>query len=89
MTASSSEDVGMPGATVPFSLKPILLELEGGRRSVSVGNGDDGNLKGRNGEVFSGGGGGNGCDGDGGKSGGAVRGGGGGGGGGSGTNARV
>ena len=31
MTASSSEDVGSPGATVPFSLEPIFLELESGR----------------------------------------------------------
>ena len=31
VTASSSEDVGAPGSTVPFLLEPILLELEGGR----------------------------------------------------------
>ena len=31
VTALSSEDVGAPGATVTFSLDPILLNLEGGR----------------------------------------------------------
>ena len=27
--ASSSEDMGAPGARVPFSVNPILLDLEG------------------------------------------------------------
>ena len=31
ITLSSSEDVGAAGATMPFSLEPIFLELEGGR----------------------------------------------------------
>ena len=31
MTALSLEDVGAPGATVPFLVEPILLKLEGGR----------------------------------------------------------
>ena len=31
MIASSSEDVGAPGETSPFSLEPIIFELEGGR----------------------------------------------------------
>ena len=29
--ASYSEDVGLPGATVPFFIHTILLDLEGGR----------------------------------------------------------
>ena len=31
LAVSSSEDMGAPGETVPFSLEPILLELEVGR----------------------------------------------------------
>ena len=31
MTVLYSEDKGEPGATVPFSLDPIFLKLEGGR----------------------------------------------------------
>ena len=31
VTALSSEDIGAAGATVPFSLEPILLELGSGR----------------------------------------------------------
>ena len=31
MTTSSSEDVGVPGAIVPFSVEPMLLELESWR----------------------------------------------------------
>ena len=30
VTVSSSEDIGVPGETVPFTLDPILLDLEGG-----------------------------------------------------------
>ena len=30
VTASSSEEVGAPGAMVPFLVEPILLDLEGG-----------------------------------------------------------
>ena len=31
MMVTSSEDVGDPGATVPFLAEPILFKLEGGR----------------------------------------------------------
>ena len=36
MAASASEVVEAPGASFPFSLKPILVELEGGRYVVRI-----------------------------------------------------
>ena len=101
VTALSLEDLGAPGATVPFLLEPILLELEGGHyvgpilpmplaglasgRRGGDSSGSGGSRKVGKGDVHSGGGGGR----YGGKGGGADRGGASGGGGGSGSTARV